>query len=117
MQPGRTAPEGSANAPALLLFGAPHSRGLPTIPEDQVPSNETALILSAIDDLREEGRARDEKLDDIRGALPVLAADVARLKTEVGRHRWGGMIGLLLIAAGMFGEPAKTALMKLLGVH
>lgn len=82
-----------------------------------MPSNETALILSAIDDLRAEGRARDDKLDEIRGGLPVLAADVARLKTEVSRHRWGGLVGLLLIAAGVFGEPAKTALLKLIGVN
>ncbi|WP_152613222.1 hypothetical protein [Inquilinus limosus] len=78
-----------------------------------MPSNETALILSAIEDLRQEGRVRDAKLDQMLG----IRERVEALETEVGRHRWGGIVALLLVAAGLFGEPAKTALMKLLGLH
>lgn|GEM_PF-3035380 len=78
-----------------------------------MPSDETALILSAIDDLRQEGRIRDAKLDKLIG----LKVRVDALETEVGRHRWGGGIAIVLMAAGVFGEAAKTTLMRLLGLH
>lgn len=78
-----------------------------------MPSNETALILSAIEDLRQEGRVRDAKLDQLVG----IKNRVDALETEVGRHRWGGGVALLLVAAGVFGEAAKTALMRLIGLQ
>lgn len=82
-----------------------------------MPSNETALILSAIEGLREDGRVRDGKLDEIREAMPGLTDRVGALETKVSRHQYGGILVALLMAAGIFGEGAKTALMKLLGVH
>lgn len=82
-----------------------------------MPSNETALILSAIEDLRADGRARDDKLDEIRSAMPGLTERVGLLETRVSRHQYGGIIISLLIAAGAFGENAKNALLKLIGVH
>ena len=78
-----------------------------------MPSNETALILSAIEDLRADGRARDAKLDQMLG----IKERVDALETRVGRHQYGGIIIALLMAAGIFGENAKNALLKLIGVH
>lgn len=81
------------------------------------PSNETVLVLSSIEDLRAEGRIRDAKLDRMLEVLPGLGARVGELETKVGRHQWGGIVALLLIVAGVFGEGAKNAVMQLLGMR